>query len=140
MSAETDLKLTILAPERKLIENEPVSEVTITTSEGQIQVLPGHVPMVGILETGRFQYKTGTSSTQGVISSGFLQVSGNKVIVMAETLELDGEINVDRARKAQEAAEKMLREADLDTHAFKKYQLKLQRSLVRQVAGGKDTL
>lgn len=137
----TELKLTILAPERRLVENEIVTEVTLPTAEGQIQILPGHVPLIGVLETGRFQYKTAAGSvTQGVISSGFFQVVGDRVSVMSETLELEGEIDVQRAKKAQAQAEEMLKSADLDSHAYRKYELKLQRALIRQSAGAHEEI
>jgi F-type H+-transporting ATPase subunit epsilon len=136
--AET-IRLSILSPERRLVEGAEVEQITLTGSEGQIQILPGHAPMVGTVETGIFSYRTrGEQETVGVISSGFFEVHDDEVTVMAETLELQAEINVDRARKAQQLAEQTLRDADLDGHKFNKYQLKLQRSLIRQQIAGKE--
>lgn len=127
------LKLTVLAPERRLLEGVTVQEITLRGSEGEIQILPGHAPMVGTLETGVFNYKTGSGETcAGMISSGFFEVRDDRVTVIAETLELPGEIDVDRARKAQKLAEETLRQANLDEGEFKKYQLKLERALIRQ--------
>jgi F-type H+-transporting ATPase subunit epsilon len=128
-----ELKLSILSPERRLIESVMVEEVTLTGSEGQIQILPGHAPMIGILQTGVFNYLVrGKDPVYGVISSGFFEIKDDEVIVLAETLELKNEIDVDRAKKAQQLAEQTLQAADLNEHHFKKYQLKLQRSIVRQ--------
>lgn len=127
------LKLTILSPERRLVEGVSVEEVTLSGSEGQVQVLPGHVPMIGTLQPGVFYYRSGGKDpVWGVISTGFFQVKEDEVYVMAETLELKSEIDVDRAKRAQQLAEETLKAADLDEHHFKKYQLKLQRSLIRQ--------
>ncbi|MFZ9595012.1 MAG: ATP synthase F1 subunit epsilon [Bdellovibrionia bacterium] len=132
------LKLSILSPERRLIENVTVREVVLTGSEGQIQILPGHRPMIGTLETGLFQYQLESGAfVRGVISSGFFEVQGDCIQVMAETLELAKEIDLSRARKAQLLAEETLKQADLDEHQFKKYQLKLQRALIRQQIGVK---
>jgi F-type H+-transporting ATPase subunit epsilon len=128
--------LSILAPERRLIQGEAVVSLLVTTSEGEVEVLPGHANMVAMLETGRFSYTPrGGKPVSGVISSGFLNVEADTVKVVAETIELSGEIDVDRARKAQAEAQKMLNEAALDEKAFKKYQLKLQRAIVRQNIG-----
>ena len=128
--------LSILAPERTLIKNESVGSLIITTSKGEIEVLPGHADMISTLETGRFIYQpTKGSKVVGVISSGFLNVENGSVKVVAETIELAGEIDLNRAKKAQLNAEKMLSEAALDEHSFKKYQLKLQRSIIRQSLG-----
>lgn len=135
MSAE--LKLSILSPERRLVEKLTVDEVTLPGSEGQIQILTGHAPMIGILNTGTFLYKAPQKdAVTGVISTGFFEVTEGEVFVIAETLELKGEIDVARAKRAQERAEETLMSADLDEHQFKKYQLKLQRALVRQQLAG----
>jgi F-type H+-transporting ATPase subunit epsilon len=139
MASTEKLQLTLLSPERRLLEGATVDSILLTGSEGQIEILPGHAPMVGTLETGFFKYKIqgDTRENAGVISSGFFEVHDNKVVVMAETLELKGEINVERARKAQALAEQTLKEASLEPQKFSKYQLKLQRSLIRQQVAGK---
>ncbi len=131
------LTLSILSPERKLVQQVAVKQVVLPGSEGQIEILPGHAAMIGTLETGLFRFELDTGgSTLGVISSGFFEVQeGGGVQVLAETLELDREIDVARARKAQQLAEETLREAELDPHRFNKYQLKLQRALIRQRIG-----
>ena len=133
------MKLTILSPERRLLEGAEVEQVTLPTSEGQIQILSGHAGIVGTLSTGPFAYKTqnGTPSV-GVITTGFFEITGENVTVMAETLELKGEIDIERAKRAQKLAEDVLREADLDSHKFNKYQLKLQRALIRQQLADRD--
>lgn len=129
--------LSILAPERKLLQDEPAESLIITTAEGEIEVLPGHADMISALETGRFVLKKANGQKSvGVISSGFLNVEGGAVKVIAETIELAGEINKDRARQAQANAEKRLQDAGLDPAAFRKYQLKLQRAIIRQSIDG----
>jgi F-type H+-transporting ATPase subunit epsilon len=132
------LKLTVLAPERKLLENFAVEEVTLFSSEGEIQILPGYAPIVGTLETGVFKYVgTDGSKATGVISSGFYDVKDDVVNVLAETIELAGEIDVDRAKRAQKLAEDNLKAAELTEQSFKKYQLKLERALIRQQASAR---
>jgi F-type H+-transporting ATPase subunit epsilon len=127
------LKLSVLSPERRVVESVDVDFVTLPGSEGQIQILPGHAAMIGTLHTGIFAYQpVGGTETRGVISTGFFEVEGGTVSVMAETVELKGEINLDRAKNAKSKAESALQEADLDEHKFRKYQLKLQRALIRQ--------
>ena len=134
-----ELRLSILSPERRLVESVLVEEVTLTGSEGQIQILPGHAPMIGGLRTGLFHYQSkGHEPVVGVISTGFFRISEGEVHVMAETVELQSEIDVDRAKRAQKLAEETLQAADLDAHQFSKYQLKLQRSLIRQQVAGHE--
>lgn len=133
------LKLTILSPVRKLVDAAEVDRVTLPGSEGQIEVLPGHISMVGTLETGAFSFHRGDQDQKaGVISTGFFEVEGDHVSVVAETLELSGEIDIERAKNAQKKAEEMLTQAGIDEHQFKKYQLKLERALIRQQVAGKS--
>jgi F-type H+-transporting ATPase subunit epsilon len=129
--------LSIFAPERRLTQDEQVKSLILTTAKGEVEILPGHADMISRLETGRFAYVADSKpAVTGVISSGFVSVENGKVKVIAETLELPHEIDRSRARTAQIKAEKMLSDASLDEHSFKKYQLKLQRSIIRQTIGG----
>ncbi|NDG85687.1 MAG: ATP synthase F1 subunit epsilon [Proteobacteria bacterium] len=130
-------KLSVFAPERRLTQDEEVSSFVLTTASGEIEILAGHANMVSALDTGKFVYTpTGKTPVRGVISSGFVNVENGNVKVIAETLELAHEIDISRARAAQEKAEKMLSDASLEQGSFRKYQLKLQRALIRQSVGG----
>ncbi len=122
-----------------MLDRQSIEEATLPGSEGQIQILAGHAGMIGSLELGEFSFKsTQGERTYGVVSSGYFEVLEGQVNVMAETIELKGEIDAARARQAQTNAENTLRGAELDEQMFKKYQLKLQRSLIRQQVAGKE--
>ena len=128
--------LSILAPERRLIEGERVVSVVLTTVEGEIEILPGHANLVAQLGPGKFSYTPrGAKPVTGVISSGFVNVEDGDVKVVAETIELSAEIDVNRARIAQTKAEAELGSASLDEQSFRKFQFKLQRALIRQEIG-----
>ncbi len=128
--------LSIFAPERRLTEDEAVTSFLVTSELGELEILPGHANLVATLFTGRFEYTpVGKAPVKGVISSGFVNVENGSVKVIAETLELAHEIDLSRARAAQQKAEKMLTDASLDPSSFKKYQLKLQRAMIRQSFG-----
>jgi F-type H+-transporting ATPase subunit epsilon len=127
------LLLSILSPERRLVEDCEVEEVTLFTSEGMIQILPGHAAMVGTLETGAFSYHTiAREDVHGFISAGFFEVKDDKLSLMAEIVELQDEISAEHARAEQAHAEELLKQADLDEHSFKKYQAQLDRAIARQ--------
>ena len=51
------MHISIYSPERRLLEGATVESVLLTGSEGQIEILPGHAPMTGTLETGVFSYR-----------------------------------------------------------------------------------
>jgi F-type H+-transporting ATPase subunit epsilon len=133
------LKLTILSPERRLVEGATVSEVTLKGSEGDIQILPGHAPMIGTLDIGAFVYRSADGTpTIGVIAGGFFEVRDDLVTVMAETVELKNEIDLEGARRAQKEAEDALSQANIDEHHFKLYQLSLERSLIQQQVASRE--
>lgn len=127
------MKLTILSPEKKITSSMEVSSVTLPGSEGQIQILPEHADMIGTLETGPFNYAPVSGEpTTGVISSGFFEIKDGAVTVAAETCETAQEIDLQRAKAAQKKAEGALSDPELDMKLFRKYELKLQRALIRQ--------
>ena len=127
------ITLDIFSPERRLVEGAQIEELTLVSSEGQIQILPGHAAMMGSLHPGIFEYKESSKdSVQGFIATGFFEVSNNRISLMAETLELREEVDTLRAQAAQKEAQKTLSEANLDDARLRKYQLKLQRALIRQ--------
>jgi F-type H+-transporting ATPase subunit epsilon len=125
------LKLTVLSADRRILENVSVSEVTLTGSEGQIQVLPGHQKMVGNLEPGLFEYQSGENTDFGFISYGFFQVDGEHVTVTAEAVELTSEINSERAKMALDKSENHLKTATLSEAERTKYARKLERARLR---------
>jgi F-type H+-transporting ATPase subunit epsilon len=134
-----ELKLSILSPERKLLDGARVEEATLPGSEGQIQILEGHAPFIGTLEVGIVSYKTPDGVRHsGVVASGFFEVKNDEIVLMCESVEMKGEIDLEAAKRAQVEAETALKQADLDVHAFKRYQLQLERSLIQQQLASKD--
>lgn len=125
------LKLTVLSADRRIVENVPANEVTLTGSEGQIQILPGHQKMVGNLEPGLFEYHSDAGEDFGFISYGFFQIDGDQVTVTAETVELTSEINAERAKTALAKAENHLKTANLSEEERIKYARKLERARLR---------
>lgn len=83
-----ELKLSIYSPVKKLIENESVTELTLTGAEGELQILPDHVNFVSTIEQGPFSYQsTSGQKVKGELSGGFFQVEEQNVYVMAERIE-----------------------------------------------------
>lgn len=133
--------LNILSPEKRLAAEVEINSITLPGSEGQIQILPEHADMIGTLETGEFSYVPVSGvAVFGVITSGFFEVrGGDSVTVTAETVELAKEIDLTRARTAQRKAEGALKDLELDQKLFRKYELKLQRAIIRQQVAGHPT-
>lgn len=131
------LTLEIVTPTKRVLGSTVVSQVTLTGGLGEMTILPGHARMLSTLDTGVLKYETEAGVAQvAALSSGFVEVYNDKVVVLAETLEMARDIDVERARRAQKNAESRLAEKDLEPDQFRKQQLKLQRALIRQQITG----
>ncbi|HBK85578.1 MAG TPA: F0F1 ATP synthase subunit epsilon [Firmicutes bacterium] len=105
----SSLHLEIVTPERTVFSQE-VTMVIAQTVDGQIGVLPGHIPLVTVLETGVMRVQVDQEQEQKLaVSGGFLEMSpDNKLTILAQTAELADEIDVERARQALARAEARL--------------------------------
>ena len=105
----SSLRLEIVTPERTVFSQE-VTMVIAQTVDGQIGVLPGHIPLVTVLETGVMRVQVDQEQEQKLaVSGGFLEMSpDNKLTILAQTAELADEIDVERARQALARAEARL--------------------------------
>jgi F-type H+-transporting ATPase subunit epsilon len=129
------MDLTILSPHRKLFEKEAVTELYAPGVEGQLDVLLNHANFVTVLETGVLRWKNGDAPWKSAaISTGFLEIFDGHITILADVSELSAEISVERAKKAGEFARQKLEEGGLDQDNFRKFELKLKRSMARQGA------
>jgi len=131
------LKLSLVTPAKKILTDVAVSEVFIPTTTGEVNILEGHAPLMALLDVGVLRYKlSGQNQLEQVaISWGYLEVSKDQITVLAETAETAESIDLERAQEALKRAEKTLLGPDLEQEQFKKYQLKLERAMIRvQVA------
>jgi F-type H+-transporting ATPase subunit epsilon len=99
--------LEVITPERLVLQEE-VDMVVATAVEGEFGVLPGHAPMLCLLQTGPGRYKNNGKTQYMAIAGGIAEVFKDKVTILAEAVELAQEINVKRAMKARERALKRL--------------------------------
>lgn len=131
------IRLEIVTPERK-IYSEDVDMVSLKGQEGELGILPNHAPLVTPLAVSAVRIKKDDTISKLAISGGFLEVSNNKAVILAESAELPEDINVERAMQAKDRAEQFLDEKDSDKIDIKRAQLALQRALVRLDVAGKD--
>jgi F-type H+-transporting ATPase subunit epsilon len=129
------IQLIVVTPERQLL-HEAVVEVTIPGLDGELGILPGHAPLITELGIGELNYRT-SSSGQPVplaILAGFAEVLPDRVTILAETAERATEIDLERAERALDRAQKRLASSDTNLD-WDRATLALQRSLIRiQVA------
>jgi F-type H+-transporting ATPase subunit epsilon len=137
MALPTKITLEIVTPERALV-NAQVDEVQLPGSEGYFGVLPGHTPMLAMLQVGELWYRVGSDKHYLAVAFGFVEVLPERVTVLAQIAERPEDIDVPRAEAAKRRAEERLaqpaptRQTDLD---FERARIAMMKSLVRlQVA------
>jgi F-type H+-transporting ATPase subunit epsilon len=108
-----EMAVELVAVERKVWSGTATSLFARTT-EGELGVLPGHVPLLGeLVDGGVVTIETTDGETvTAAVHGGFLSVTGERVSVLAETAELAEEIDVSRARSALERVDSEDEEAE----------------------------
>ncbi len=123
------LHLDVLTAERTVLSMD-VDALAATTEEGQIGILPGHASLVTLLRTGELMVRTGPEDHYLAVSGGFLEVTSQGVVILADACERADEIDVQRAEEARRSAEELLGAGarEVDSAAA---EAALRRSLVR---------
>ena len=120
------LTLEIVTPEAK-VYTDTIDSVVIPTVEGEIGVLPGHIPLVTQVEHGELRVTKGATSSLLAVSGGFAQIDGDKVRVLAEHAISEEKIDETAVEAALKRAEEELKAAkDMDPQQYEHLQ-----SLVR---------
>jgi F-type H+-transporting ATPase subunit epsilon len=110
-------KLNLLTPEKKVVVDQDITEAVIPTWSGEVDILPGHVPMIANLGTGilKFKVKDTGAVFKAVISSGYCEVNPEGVNILTESIQLKEEISEEAAKaKALEASAKLTKESLTD--------------------------
>lgn len=101
------LRLEVVTAER-LVYDGDVVEVIAPGAEGELGILPRHAALMTTLQAGALRVKTGNGEVDLAIGGGFLEVRDNRVLVLADSAERAEEIDVERARAAEERARQLL--------------------------------
>ena len=112
------MQLQLVSPERTLVD-EQVDEVQVPGLTGYLGVLPGHAPLLSeLMPGGVLSYKTGGSEKVIAVFGGFVEISDDRIRVLADAAERREDINVDQARaelsKATDPADIARAQAKID--------------------------
>ena len=103
-----NIRLQVVTPEKFVVDDDAKS-VMAPGSEGEFGVLAGHTPFLTTLRNGAVHYTdAGGQEHQVFVSGGFAEALPDRVTVLAESAERQEDIDVARARAAQERAQKRL--------------------------------
>jgi F-type H+-transporting ATPase subunit epsilon len=129
------LLLEIVTPEKRVF-SEKVDHVVVPTSSGEIDIMPGHIPLLSILEPGELKMGQGAKNSAMAVDRGFVEVQGDKVSILTE-----GAINVEAidmsavevARRAAENALEAARKQGEDPAIIEELETKARFAVVQSL-------
>ncbi len=128
--ADKVLELEIMCPDRSFFKGN-ATMVEFNTTEGRIGVYPGHIPLATVLATGimTIHEEDGTTK-QAALHEGFVKITQDKVMILAEIAEWPDEIDINRANEARVRAERRLdgKESGMD---IQRAEIALKKALTR---------
>jgi F-type H+-transporting ATPase subunit epsilon len=125
------LFLEVVTPARVVVSRD-ADIVVAPGSEGEFGVLPGHVTFLTGIVPGELRYNAGSESESLAVTTGFAEVSGNKVSVLVDAAEKASEIDPDRAKRAMERAkERLSMDRSLKEINFMRAEAALKRAVAR---------
>lgn len=127
--ADNTMKVKIIAPDRVFYENE-ATFVEFNTIEGIIGIYPRHIPTTVVIAPGMLKITEPGSNGEKIaaLHSGFAQILGDSITILAESVEWPEEIDVHRAEEARIRAERRIKDTASD---MDRAELALKRSIVR---------
>jgi F-type H+-transporting ATPase subunit epsilon len=114
--AEAWLDVHVVTPEREVWSGR-AEMVVVRTSEGEIGILPGHAPLLALLDVGPLQVVEGGNRRRAVVDGGFLHVQDDRVDVLAEHADLESEIDVEAERRRRDELQRKVDEGDAEARA-----------------------
>ena len=105
-------QLEIVTPEKMVVKAQ-AEEAQIPGKNGYLGILPGHAPLITELAVGEITFRADATEQRLAVAWGFAEVLPDKVTILAETAERPAEIDVERARKAKDRAERLLTNGDI---------------------------
>lgn len=130
------LSLEIITPEKTIVKDE-VDVVEATGAEGEFGIMPGHTQFLTTLKIGEIRYKKGSETVYLASSGGFAEVVEDKVTLLVDTAERAPDIDVERAKKAMERAETLLKTMTYEQAEYRLMEMALLRAIARIGVAGK---
>ncbi len=129
MADRDSFLLRIITPDRVFYENR-VEMVEFNTTEGEIGVLPGHIPLTVIVKPGILAITEHGAEKLAALHAGFAEILPERVTILAEVIEWPEEIDGQRAEAAKERAEHRLQSRTPETD-IARAETALQRAVAR---------
>ena len=128
--ADNTFKVSIITPERIFYEGD-ATMVEFNTVEGEIGVLPNHIPLTTVIAPGILTITEESGPKNAALHAGLAEVLPDKVTILAEIAEWPDEIDVQRAKDAEDRARNHLANKDENLDVLRA-EIALKKALVRQ--------
>lgn len=122
------LHLEIVTPEQKIYSDD-VDSVTIPGVEGELGVLPQHVPLMTQLLPGELRVLKGGEELRLAVGEGFVEIGADKVAVLTDMAVKESEIDESAAEEAVKRAEEAMKDSKLGDEEYATVKASLQKSL-----------
>ena len=130
MAADNLFDLKIITPDRVFYSGK-ASFLELNTVEGEIGIYKNHIPMTTVLEPGIATItEEGGNKKEAALHTGFMQILGDRITILAEIAEWPDEIDRNRAQEAKIRAERRLQN-DKSNINITRAELALHKALVR---------
>ncbi len=124
------LKLEIVTPEAKIFSQD-VDIVYVPGVEGELGILPRHIPLMTMIKPGELRVGSNGQETFLAVGEGFVEVTGESVTVLTDMAVEAQAIDETAAETAVKRAQEALRNADLGSEEVASVQAALQKSLAQ---------
>lgn len=122
-------RVSVISPDRTFFEGD-ADMLELNTTEGEIGILAGHIPLTTILEPGIMRVMLDGDVKEAALHDGFVEILGDKVTILAESCEWPEEIDINRANEAKLRAERKLK-SGADEGNVALAEMSLRKSLIR---------
>jgi len=139
------IELKIVTPEKVLLKEE-VTSVSFPTTEGEITILPGHIPIIAAIKPGEVRLSKEGKEQYFSITKGVIEVDGQSITLLTDAAEHAEEINEKRAEEARAKAKELMAQERQDEEGYAEAVAQLERAMSRikiakrLKARGKSTL
>lgn len=133
--AEKLFRLEIISPDKMFYTNDVVM-AEYNTTEGEVGIYAGHIPMTQIIAPGQLTITEEGGQKIAALLSGFVEITPEKVTILAEAVEWPENIDVERAREARIRAERRIGSGQEDID-LARAELALKKALIRLDVAGK---
>ena len=124
------LKLEIVTPEGRAYSDD-VAMVVLPSIEGEIGVYPAHVPLMTQLSPGELRIVKDGKTTEFVVGTGFIEVTGDSVSVLTDSALGEEEIDENATEEAMKRAQAALKDKNLSSDETAEVEASLARSLAQ---------